>query len=295
MKRSVLFIHHAARCCSYPPNSIAGLQACLRANARAVEIDISPLADGEFIVSHARYLEESTTGSGLVASHTTGQIRDLKIVWDGSVTDQPVGFLSQAIAAVKHHPRPVELQLDLKPYAPLTDSVLRRLVESLRCVRDRVRVTSPADWALRRLHAIDPDLPLGFDPLLYLDVDSDEGNTPDVPPFRMGAYGYWDDHPLSTQRWGGSADYLAARSEALWVQSPPGAVWYIAACLLARSLDDGFDWITYLHDRGAEVTAWTLDADRSEQLALARRLVEAGVDRITTNDASTLAQALANA
>ena len=44
---------------------------------------------------------------------------------------------------------------------------------------------------------------------------------------------------------------------------------------------------------GAQVTAWTLDADTPEQVALARRLAALGVDRITTNDAPALTQALA--
>ncbi len=38
--------------------------------------------------------------------------------------------------------------------------------------------------------------------------------------------------------------------------------------------------------------AWTLDADQPEQVTLARRLVDAGIDRITTNDAPRLARAL---
>jgi glycerophosphoryl diester phosphodiesterase len=47
-----------------------------------------------------------------------------------------------------------------------------------------------------------------------------------------------------------------------------------------------------LHARDAQVDAWTLDAHRPEQVALARRLAAQGVDRITTNDAPALAQAL---
>jgi hypothetical protein len=154
-----------------------------------------------------------------------------------------------------------------------------------------VRVTSVADWLLRRLHHLDPELPLGFDPMLYLDVGQPAGSSAQeerestLPPFRLGGYGYWDDHPLATRRWGATASYLAARAEALWVQVPCGVTWYIRAALLAQTLEEGFDWIAYLHERGAEVDAWTLDPGRPEHVALARRLVAAGVDRITTNDA----------
>jgi hypothetical protein len=114
--------------------------------------------------------------------------------------------------------------------------VLERLVTEIQPIKDRGRVTSVADWALRRLRALDADLPLGFDPLLYLDVSPHqaEEHGPAVPPCRTGAYGYWDDHPLATRRWGKTANYLAARAEALWAQVPPGGIWYIRAGLLLR-------------------------------------------------------------
>jgi glycerophosphoryl diester phosphodiesterase len=70
-------------------------------------------------------------------------------------------------------------------------------------------------------------------------------------------------------------------------------MWYIRARMLARTLDDGFDWIAYLHGRGARVTAWTLDPDNPGAVALARRLAGQGVDRITTNDPEGMARALA--
>ena len=105
-----------------------------------------------------------------------------------------------------------------------------------------------------------------------------------APPLRTGAYGYLDEHPLALARWGAPGDYLAARAEALWTQAPV-AMWYIRGAMLARALDDGFDWIAWLHGQGAQVVAWTLDASHAHQLDLARTLARAGVDRITTNDA----------
>ena len=203
-----------------------------------------------------------------------------------------VGLVSEAVELLQQYPGPVELQLDLKPDVYSADDVLSRLVASLRPVKDRVRVTSPSDWALRRLRALDPDLPLGFDPLLYLDADFGQKREPGIPPFRQGAYGYWDDHPLSSRRWGSTAEYLAARAEALYAQVPSGMIWYIHAGLLGKALDDGFDWITYLHAFDAQVDAWTLDAHRPEHVALARKLIAQGVDRITTNSAPALAQVL---
>ncbi len=284
-----LLVHHAARrghgC---PPNSPAAVRACLEAAARAIEIDISPLADGRFALLHGPLLDAETTGRGPVSGRTAAQVRALHY----TASDAPVGLLAEALDLLAAHPHPVELQLDLKPNIFLSDAVLTRLAADLRPFRGRVRVTSPADWALRRLRAIAPELALGFDPLLYLELDEERSRDPRLPPFRRGAYGYRDDHPLAGRRWGTAADYWAARAEVLWAQAPWEGVWYVRARLLARALDDGFDWIADLHRRGAAVDAWTLDADRPEDVALARRLLTHGLDRITTNDAPALASAL---
>lgn len=296
MNSHVLLIHHAAnRGYVYPPNSIRGLKACLEAGARAVEMDISPLSGGDFLLLHDMLLEHGTTGSGPICTHTAEQVSGLFLIWQGAVTGEPVGLLSQALDLVSRHPYPVELQLDLKVHTPLDDSELSRLATALQPVKDRVRVTSGADWALRRLRALDPDLPLGFDPMLYLDLSphQEEENGLPVPPFRRGAYGYWDDHPLAIQRWGETAGYLAARAEALWAQAPSGAIWYIRSQLLASALAEGFDWIADLHGRGAQVDAWTLNPDSPADVELARQLVAAGVDRITTDNAPALARTLA--
>jgi glycerophosphoryl diester phosphodiesterase len=293
MSSPVLLIHHAAtRGRLYPPNSIRGLRACLDAGAQVIEMDISPLADGDFALLHGPLLEPDTTGFGPVDAHTADEVSSLRHVWRGDVTDEPVRLLGQALELVRRQPHPVELQLDLKPHAPLTDAVLSSLVVALQPVKDQVRVTSGADWALRRLRALDADLPLGFDPLLYFEAPSEEVRDPGLPPFRRGAYGYWDDHPLASRRWGRTADYLAARAEALWAQAPTGAIWYISARLLAQALDDGFDWIADLHCCGAQLDTWTLNAGRPGDVELAWRLAAAGVDRITTDDPPALVQAL---
>jgi len=290
--RLPMLVHHAARReHGHPPNSPAAVRACLEAAARAIEVDISPLADGHFVLLHGPFLEPETTGSGPVSEHTAAQVRTLHYTHGGTTSQAPVGFLAEVLDLLAAHPHPVELQLDLKPNIFLSDAVLARLAADLRPFGARVRVTSPADWVLRRLQAIAPELALGFDPLLYLRLD-EEKQSPDLPPFRRGAYGYLDDHPLAGHRWGPPAAYWAARAEALWAQSPQGAIWYIHARLLARALDDGFDWIADLHRRGAKVDAWTLDAHRPEEVALARRLLAHGLDRITTNNAPALARAL---
>jgi len=64
-----LIYHSARRGHRHPPNSIAGREFCLAAGAQIIEVDISPLADGEFTLLHGPRLESGATGSGLISEH----------------------------------------------------------------------------------------------------------------------------------------------------------------------------------------------------------------------------------
>ena len=289
----VQLIHHGAnRGRDLPQNSLGALRRCLQAGARIVEIDIIALADGEFVLLHDATLEDATTGRGRVARHTSAELAGLRLLWRGRPSEEPIGLLADALELLTAYPDTAELQLDLKADDPLPVPLLARLAAQLRPVRERVRVTSGADWALARLRALDPDLPVGFDPGWYLDHRPGPYDPPE-PPFSIGAFGYYDDHPLAHARWGSPAEYLAVRAECLLRQAPTGSrVWYLHGRLLERSLADGFDWIAWLHRHGIEVDVWTLDVDGPGHLQGARRLVGLGVDRITTNDAPALAARL---
>lgn len=295
LKLPVLIHHMANRGRRHPPGSLPAVEACLKAGARIIEIDLTPTADGHLVLLHGPGLEEETTGRGAIHVRTAAEVAQLRRLWRGAASDVPVGRLQDAVELLRSYPVPAggrELQLDLKPDAPLTSHALERMVRALEPVRDQVRVTTGGDWLLRRLHALDPDLPLGFDPLLYLDYRDPRDGTWHEPPFRVGAYGYYDEHLLASRRWGSTADYLAARADSLYAAVPPRGVWYIYARMLAQALDDGFDWIAYLHARGALVDTWTLDPDHPAKVDLARRLAAQDVDRITSNDAPGMAEAL---
>ncbi|MDY6866430.1 MAG: hypothetical protein SVT56_00765 [Chloroflexota bacterium] len=286
----VTLIHHAANCGhDAPPGSLSALEACLSAAAEAIEIDIIPLADGSFAMLHDQTLELETNGEGKAPEMKRAQIESLYYRADGEITNEKVGFLEDAIDLLKGHPDTQRLQLDLKPFTPLTQAVLREFCTLIQPVKDRIQVTSVADWAVRALARFSPELSLGFDPLMYLDLVENDPRPEDIPPFRVGAYGLRDDHPLSAYQWGPLGDYFAARAGALLVQAPKGCQWFIRAELLKMGLDAGFDWIDFLHQHGSKVDAWTIDVGQPEQVKLAQTLVERGVDDLTTDEPAKLA------
>ena len=292
-EKPVRLIHHAANCePTNPPGSPAALEACLSAGSALVEIDVIPLADASFALIHDRDLSVETSGKGDAIQASRSQVEKLTYKADGQVTHQKIGFLEEAIEIFAAHPDALRLQLDLKPYTPLTQAILREFVRILSPVLDRVQVTSVSDWAVRSLRRFSPELSLGFDPLLYLDLPSDGPRPEGIPPFRVGAYGLRDDHPLGSYQWGPLGEYFAARAAALLVQAPEGCEWFIRADLLEKARKAGFDWVEFLHQHGSKVDGWTIDAADPRQVKLAETLVDLGIDELTTDTPALLAQKL---
>jgi glycerophosphoryl diester phosphodiesterase len=87
-------------------------------------------------------------------------------------------------------------------------------------------------------------------------------------------------------------DLYAGEFEALaekTLRLAPGVrIYYLQAQVVLVGLDLGVNLVERLRRNGAEVDAWTIDADRRNLRADLCRLIDAGVDQITTNDALLL-------
>lgn len=293
--RPPLIVHHmAALDGTEPPNSLEGVRASLDAGAAFIEVDITALAESDYLLVHDPVLESETTGSGPVGQCTPEQVRHLFIKANGIVSNRHVAVLSEVVAAFLDHPGPCRLQLDFKNMIPFpTDEPLHRLISLIKPLGDRVIVSTGADWQLRKLRKLAPWLDLGFDVQFYIDWrPPDEPADPESYPRQAGAYGYLDDHPLATQRFWSTTDYLADRCGMLMGLVPGVSTFYISHKLLAQSLDDGFNWAEELHNNNIKLDAWTLDADRPQAVINAGRLLAAGVDQFTTNTPATLRELL---
>ncbi len=292
-QKPLILIHHAATNGHHaPPGSLAALESCLQSGAAIIEIDVLPLSDGSFALLHDQDLAADTNGAGKAPQKKREAVEGLCYKVDGKVSDERVGFLEGAIDLLKSYPNGGRLQIDLKPFTPLSPPLLAHFQTLIDPVMDRVQVSSVADWAVRALSGTFPDLALGYDPLLYLDVLDQEPRSDDIPPFRVGSYGLLDDHPLSAFQWGTPGDYFAARAEALLVQAPVGCEWFIRADLLMLALEAGFEWIDFLHRAGSSVVAWTIDTNQPGQIEQARTLATVGVDKLTSDAPSLLAEHL---
>lgn len=284
-------IQHAARFePSLPPGSFQALVNSLQAGLEWIEIDIIPLKNGDFALLHDPQLEHVSNGVGKVYEKSALELQEfVYLSEDNQEGIYHLGTLRQVVKLISDSDYESKIQLDLKPYAPLSEPIVEGLLKDIEPVKEHFMISCVADWALRTLRRLDSSIQLGFDPLLYFDVVSTKPRPQGIPPLRVGAYGYLDEHPLSNERWGSPGDYFAARAEALIQLAPSNSIWFINAELLGDALVSGFDWIRFLHQQNSLVDAWTLDGDR---LTLAKRLADGGVDFITSNQILLLGEAI---
>jgi glycerophosphoryl diester phosphodiesterase len=255
----------ARRARSEPPNRLAGIDAAVAAGAGRIEVDVRLLADDDALLSHDRLLPDGRA------------VREIELA---QALDEGLPTLSQAVRRVLDSG--AILQVDLKDEMLLAPAAIQRLVRLVRPLGERVIVGSMIDWNLRALRAAAPDLRLGFDPLLYF--HHWEERPADVPfPRQRGGYDYWDDHPLAYAGILSRADYIASRLDALHAAVPGVDEIMLHYPTLLRALDDGVDACALLHERGARVLAWTLDADEPRAASTYARLQAAAVDILVTN------------
>lgn len=285
-KTALLTCHMASLSGRLRPNSRAAIQECLAAGVARIEIDVHSLEGADYIVSHERRLERETTGSGSIGAATPSAVRALRFLDDPQ--DGPA-LLSEVVEMARGGT--TQLQLDLKDWRPLSESRARALLDVVAPIADRVIVSSMQDWNLRLLHRADPALAIGFDPGHYLDGAVEEG--PVFLPRTMGAYGYRDDHPIAIGRTETAAEYVRQRMEMLVLQAPGTRELFLAYRLVLQMLDDGFNAAAWLHERAIDVTVWTPDYRGPDSLRPIERLIDAGVDRITTNTAPAWVAAFA--
>jgi glycerophosphoryl diester phosphodiesterase len=280
-----VIVHHMAALDSapYPPNSLEAIRACLEADAACIEIDATALAADDYLLVHDSELSHETSGQGEAGACAVEQARRLTLRHQGDVTPYRAPLLSDVVALFAQYPGATRLQIDFKNVLPMEeDEALRRLIRLIVPLGDRVIVSTGADWHLRRLHKLADWLDIGFDIGFYLDYRPN-GADERMPPFRLGAYGLHDDHLLAAERLLSPRRYLSERCDVLLALVPSASTWYVSYRLIERCLEDGFDMAAWLHEHGVKLDAWTVDTDRPAMLTSVRRLLDAGVDLLTTN------------
>jgi glycerophosphoryl diester phosphodiesterase len=206
---------------------------------------------------------------------------------------EPAAAIDEIVAILLDVGRQLKVQIDLKELEPLSDRIVRLLLDAIAPLRARpnlrVVVGCLGDWNLRALRRLDPSLLVGLDFMCYLDAPVDEFVR---LPMRLNAYGYLDDHPLGYRRFLDPPAYLQDRMETL-LELVSGAVeFYVRKDFLLQALADGFDPVGFIHKHkpGALVDVWTFYASEPD---LDRKLftaLDAGADQVSSPTSALLAE-----
>jgi glycerophosphoryl diester phosphodiesterase len=255
--------HQLRRAGTDPAHDRGNLRLGIERGA-SLEVDLVATRDGHFVCLHDDDLACETTGQGPVQAQDRASVERLRQrAADGRVLTTPPLFLDEVTAALAGAPAgwPGRLQLDLKQPLELID---RRTVErfgALVAPVARHLMLGGTQWrAVSRLGTEVPGLRLGFDPL-----DIHEAAPPE------------------------SAAEFAALGAYMLAHAPDAAIYYLHIPLVLRGLELGVDLIAMAKAHGAEVDAWRLEPEDDQAVARLARLIEAGVDQITTDSPEALA------
>ena len=254
--------HQLRRGTDAPAHDRANLRQGI-ARGASLEVDLVVTRDGHFVCLHDAELAAETTGEGLVREHDRAAIERLRQCDNRRrPLAAPPLFLDEVVDALAGAPAgwPGRLQLDLKPPpAPFEPAVIERFV-ALAAPVARHLILAGTRWpAVVSLGRAVPGLRLGFDPL---DIH-------EVAP------------PASTAEFTALGAYTLAHAY-------EARIFYFHIPLLLQGLDQRVNLIALAQGRGAEVDAWRLEPGDAQAGAKLARLVEAGVDQITTDSPEAL-------
>ena len=276
-----LKVHRLLWSGDHPENSLSALAECARERVIRAEIDLAMLRDRDFALLHDDRLEKRTTGRGQVSAAKAADLGRVRF----KGTDERPALLSEFVAVLARAPYPRLVELDMKDQEPLPWARIEELARLVQPVKGRIVFGSPADWNLRRLLAVDRSLPVSLNPHSYIDFGERGGH------LRRGAYGYQDAHPLARRRFTSAADYLRDRFGGVLRLVPGIREVHVRSRMFERMLDDLPEAADIFHSFDVKLDVWTLDAGTARWRERFARVVEGGVDIVTTNTAPALAAA----
>jgi glycerophosphoryl diester phosphodiesterase len=168
--------HRGCRGAANPPeNSVPAFNAAIEQGAHGIELDVFLSEDNELVVFHDDTLERMSDGCGAISSLTLAQIKKLRLKdGEGQPSGVEIPTLEEVLDAVDRfrigHPteRRVEdftVDIEIKEIPgkdiarPVAREIGKRLARGWK--RCNFQVSSFDIGALKRLKAINPDIPRG--------------------------------------------------------------------------------------------------------------------------------------
>lgn len=149
-----------------PENTLACYKKGIEAGADMIEIDIHLTKDNRIVVCHDQSINRTTNGKGLIREMTLNEIRQYRCLdADGNVTDQQVPTLDEVfdlMLETRAAGNPCKLLIEIKRTRNIYQGIEELLLEKINnCnAKDWIIVQSFNDFALERIHQLDPSVRL---------------------------------------------------------------------------------------------------------------------------------------
>ena len=140
-------------------NSLECIRKGLDAGASSIEIDVHITADSNIVVCHDPTVDRTTNGSGEINEMTIEQIKELRLLENGAVTDQQIPTLEQVLEVIDGR---AELLLEIKRTKGNNKGIEQRVLDILRQhdALEYTAIQSFDDSVLETLYALDSTLHL---------------------------------------------------------------------------------------------------------------------------------------
>ncbi len=158
----LIFAHRGASAYA-PENTLAAFELALQQGASAIELDAMLCASGEVVVIHDDTLERTTNGHGRVGETPLDTLctLDAGSAFSPDFAGEHVPTLAEVFARIGKR---ALINIELKNYASPLDDLPNRVAALVQAydVAECVLFSSFNPIALRRIHALLPQVPLGL-------------------------------------------------------------------------------------------------------------------------------------
>lgn len=107
----VLVAAHRGAHLDFPENSMAAFRKAIELGIDIIELDVRCTKDGILVVMHDKTVDRTTNGSGAVSGFTFEEIRKLRLKHNGTVTEEQIPTLEEALLLAKGK---ILVDLDIK-------------------------------------------------------------------------------------------------------------------------------------------------------------------------------------
>jgi len=163
-RKTILNLAHRGASGHAPQNTMAAFVLAAEMGADGIELDVHLSADGQAMVIHNDTVDETTDGSGAVRQMTAAQLQALDAGrwFDPRFAGERIPTLEEVFTALGQQLFiNVEIKVEAGYHPPEQEAEAVRLIEDY-CLVERVIVSSFSPTSLRRVHRLNPHIPLGF-------------------------------------------------------------------------------------------------------------------------------------